>query len=180
MDRQPVLETGRLTLRPLAQGDFDSLFAIASDREIWAMHPAHDRWQEPVFRDFFDHGMVQGGALAIIDKATERVIGSSRFGVPEPDRPDEIEIGWSFLSRDFWGRGYNAEFKRAMLAHALAHYRRVTFQVGEDNRISRKAMENIGGVLTDETAVIERSGTLVNHVFYEITRESFAAGPLID
>ncbi len=49
MDRQPVLEGERLLLRPLEPGDWDALFAVASDPQIWAGHPMHDRWQEPVF-----------------------------------------------------------------------------------------------------------------------------------
>lgn len=178
MDRQPVLQGDRLTLRPLRLDDWEALFAVASDREIWAVHPAHDRWQEPVFRTFFGEGVASGGALAIIDKASGEVIGSSRYGAPEAEGPGEIEIGWSFLARTYWGGGYNAEFKRLMLAHALAHFERVTFQVGADNVISRKAMANIGGALTDRTRRFERGGVTVDHVVFEITRESFAAGPL--
>lgn len=178
MDRQPTLESERLILRPLTEADFDALFAVAADPEIWAMHPAHDRWQEPVFRGFFDEAMEQAGALAIIERQSGQIIGSSRFGLPDPTRPDEIEMGWSFLARDCWGEGYNAEFKRVMLDHALKHYDRVIFQVGEDNLISRRAMENIGGRLTDRTRSIFRSGRTVEHVIYEVTRESFAAGPL--
>lgn len=178
MDRQPVLEGDRLTLRPLCPDDWDALFAVASDRQIWAVHPAHDRWREPVFRAFFDEAIASGGAFAIIDKQTGTVIGSSRYGVPEAQAPGEIEIGWSFLARAYWGVGYNAEFKRLLIAHALAHFKRVTFQVGADNIVSRKAMTNIGGILTNRTRHIERSGLMVEHVIYEITRESFAAGPL--
>lgn len=169
MDRQPVLEGDRLRLRPLTPDDRDALFAIARDPQIWAVHPAHDRWQEPVFDQFIADAMARGGALAIIDKASGAIIGSSQFGEPELEGPGEIEIGWSFLSRDYWGKGYNAEFKRLMLDHAFAHFDRAIFQVGEDNVISRKAMENIGGVLTERTREIERSGTMVLHVIYEIT-----------
>ncbi|EIZ80897.1 acetyltransferase [Novosphingobium sp. Rr 2-17] len=178
MDRQPVLEGDRLTLRPLRPDDWAALYALASDPQIWAVHPAHDRWQEPVFRAFFDEAMASGGAFAIIDKQTGAIIGSSRYGLPEAEAPNEIEIGWSFLARAYWGGGYNAEFKRLLIAHALAHFERVVFQVGADNVISRKAMANIGGLLTDRTRHIERSGVMVEHVIYEITRDSFAAGPL--
>lgn len=178
MDRQPVLETERLLLRPLASDDFDALFAVARDPQIWAMHPAHDRWQEPVFRAFFDEALAEGGALAIIDKPSRALIGSSRYALPDPEFPDEIEIGWSFLAREYWGTGRNAEFKRAMIAHALASYSTVIFQVGEDNAISRKAMANIGGVLIDRRRSILRSGKMIEHVIFAITRESFASGPL--
>lgn len=178
MNRQPVLESERLTLRPLGAGDWEALFAVASDPAIWAVHPAHDRWQEPVFRTFFQEAIASGGALAIVEKASGAVIGSSRFGAPEAEGPGEIEIGWSFLARTHWGHGYNAEFKRLMLAHALRDFDRVTFQVGTDNVVSRRAMANIGGVLTDRTCRHVHGGILVDHVVFEITRESFAAGPL--
>jgi RimJ/RimL family protein N-acetyltransferase len=177
MDRQPVLEGERLLLRPLARDDWDTLFAVASDRELWALHPSHDRWQEPVFRQFFDDALAKGGALAIVDKANGRVIGSSRFQFSDQVE-GALEIGWSFIARDYWGKGYNAEFKRLMLEHALAHVERVIFRVGSDNVISRKAMANIGARLTELTFVEERAGRPVEHLVYEITREDFASGPL--
>ena len=165
-------------LRPLTQADWPALFAFASDKLLWEHHPAHDRWQEGVFREFFDDALAQGGALAIVDKASGTVIGSSRFQGYDPADGGSVEIGWSFLARPYWGLGYNAEFKRLMLAHAFPFVTRVVFSVGEDNVISRRAMANIGGRLTDETKMVERSGAPVNHVIYEITRASFARGPL--
>ena len=179
MDRQPVLEGERLTLRPLRESDWEGLYAVASDRALWAVHPSHDRWLVPVFRAFFDDAMAKGGALAIVDRSTGAVIGSSRFQFC--DRPEEdgaLEIGWSFLARACWGKGYNAEFKRLMLAHAFRFVDRVVFRVGADNVISRKAMANIGGRLTGDSYVEERAGRPVEHVVFEITRESFAEGPL--
>ena len=179
MDRQPVLEGERLTLRPLRESDWDALYAVASDRALWAVHPSHDRWQEPVFRAFFDDAMAKGGALAIVDRSTGAVIGSSRFQFC--DRPEEdgaLEIGWSFLARACWGKGYNAEFKRLMLEYAFRHVERVVFRVGAGNVISRKAMANIGGRLTGDSYVEERAGEPVEHVVYEITCETFADGPL--
>lgn len=179
MNRQPVLEGERLYLRPLTEADWDALYAVASDRELWAVHPSHDRWQEPVFRAFFDDALAKGGALAIIDKTTGAVIGSSRFQFCDlPAENGALEIGWSFLARSHWGQGYNAEFKRLMLEHAFRFVDRVVFRVGADNVISRKAMARIGGHLTGETFVEERVGRPVPHVVYEITRESFAEGPL--
>src|SRR6478609_12063505 len=158
MDRQPVLEGERLVLRPLTEADWEALFSVASDREIWAVHPSHDRWQEPVFREFFDDALAKGGALAIIDKASGAVIGTSRFQEFDPANGGRVEIGWSFLDRAYWGKGYNAEFKRLMLAHAFGWVERVEFHVGADNVISRKAMANIGGRLFGEPWIEERAG----------------------
>ena len=178
MNRQPVLSGERLLLRPLTEADWEALYAVASDRELWARHPSHDRWQEPVFRAFFDDALARGGALAIVDQASGDLIGSSRFQEYDPAEGGSVEIGWSFLARAYWGRGYNAELKRLMLEHAFASVARVVFRVGAENVISRKAMANIGGRLTGETFIADRAGRPMLHVIYEITRESFASGPL--
>jgi RimJ/RimL family protein N-acetyltransferase len=68
--------------------------------------------------------------------------------------------------------------KRLMIGHALSHVEMVEFHVGENNLRSRRAMEKIGGILSDRTLVVEMVGVQVHHVIYEITRESFTKGPL--
>ena len=178
MDRQPVLEGERLVLRPLTQADWEPLFAIASDRQLWALHPMHDRWQEPVFREFFDDALANEGALAVVEKAGGAIIGSSRFQDYRPEGEEQVEIGWTFLARDRWGMGYNSELKRLMMEHAFRFVRRVVFRVGKDNVISRKAMAKIGGRLTDEVDIRDRGGRTIEHVVYEITREDFTSGAL--
>ena len=178
MDRQPTLEGERLLLRPLRADDWDALFAVASDPLVWELHPANDRWQEPVFREFFANAMAGGGALVAIDKASGEIVGSSRFQGYDPADGGSVEIGWSFLARRLWGKGYNAEMKRLMLAHALQYVEVAQFRVGAGNVVSRGAMKNIGGRLTDRTEVTVLAGEPVLHVIYEIDRAGFASGPL--
>jgi RimJ/RimL family protein N-acetyltransferase len=180
MDRQPVLEGERLVLRPLTEADWSALFAVASDPEIWALHPAHDRWQEPVFRAFFEDALAHQGALVVIEKASGEVVGSSRFQGYDPSAGGSVEIGWTFIARRLWGTGCNAEMKRLMLEHALRQVECVEFRVGADNVVSRGAMKNIGGRLTDRTDITVLAGQPIEHVVYEITRESFAGGPLAE
>jgi RimJ/RimL family protein N-acetyltransferase len=178
MDRQPVLEGERLLLRPLRPDDWATLYAVASDPDVWARHPAHDRWQEPVFRAYFDDALANQGALVAIEKASGEIVGSSRFQGYDPADGGSVEIGWTFLARRLWGEGYNAEMKRLMLAHALQCVERVVFRVGEANVVSRGAMKNIGGRLTDRTDITWLAGEPIVHVVYEIDRAGFAAGPL--
>jgi RimJ/RimL family protein N-acetyltransferase len=178
MDRQPVLEGDTLLLRPLHADDWDALFAVASDREIWAIHPQHDRWQEPVFRAYFADALAQGGALVVIDKASGALIGSSRMQGFDPADGGSVEIGWTFLARSHWGGAFNREMKRLMLGHALQFVERVDFRVGEGNLRSRGAMEKIGGRLGERSDVVETASGPVRHVVYEITRDNFATGPL--
>lgn len=176
MDRQPTLEGERLLLRPLRPGDWEALYAVAADPEIWALHPAHDRWREPVFRAFFDDALAQGGALAVVDKREGRIVGSSRFQSYDPADGGSVEIGWTFLARSHWGGSYNAEMKRLMLTHAFRWVERIDFRVGEGNLISRRAMEKIGGRLSERTERVTMAGKEAVHVIYEIDRASFAAG----
>lgn len=176
MNRQPVLEGERLLLRPLTPDDWDALFAVASDPEVWAIHPQHDRWEEPVFRRFFADALGRGGALVVIDKATGAVIGSSQY---KEEAGGVVEIGWTFLATSHWGGSYNREMKRLMLEHAFRFVDRVEFRVGECNLRSQRAMEKIGGHLTDRFAMVDLpGGGTMPHVIFEITRDSFASGPL--
>ena len=79
MDRQPVLEGERVRLRPMREDDWDALFAIASDPAVWEQHPIHDRWREEVFAEFFADALANEGALVVIDRAKDAVIGTSQF-----------------------------------------------------------------------------------------------------
>lgn len=178
MDRQPRLEGATLLLRPLEASDREALYAVASDRELWALHPAHDRWQRPVFDARFDEALAKGGALAVIDRASGRIIGSSQFR-PSEAEPGAIEIGWTFLAREHWGGAANRELKRLMLGHALARVERCVFRVGAANHRSRGAMVKIGARLLDRVQDVDYpDGRRVVHVFYEIDRAGFASGPL--
>ena len=84
-----------------------------------------------------------GGAFVIIDAKSQQIIGSTRFYGYDPTK-SEIEIGWTFLTRKYWGGRYNAEMKRLLLDHAFKFVESVVFYVGEKNFRSQKAMEKIG------------------------------------
>jgi N-acetyltransferase len=173
LDRQPVLEGELLLLRPLCAEDWDALFTVASDPLIWELHPAHDRWREDVFCAFFDDALAQAGALAVIDKASGRIIGSSRFQGLEPENGGSVEIGWTFLAREYWGGTFNREMKWLMLDHALASVAECRFAVGEKNLRSRRALEKIGARLSERVDERAMAGGIVRHVHYVINREDF-------
>lgn len=166
-DLQPTLSGDLLVLRPLRADDFDALYAVASDPLIWAQHPEPDRHQKERFHVFFNEAIESGGALIATDARDGRVIGASRFHGYEPDR-NEVEIGWSFLDRAYWGGRYNGEMKRLMLDHAFRFVERVVFLVGHENRRSQRALEKIGAVHAGTR--IDSKGR--DRVVYQIT-----AGP---
>jgi RimJ/RimL family protein N-acetyltransferase len=165
-EMQPTLTGDLVTLRPLQPADFDQLFAVARDPLIWEQHPSSDRYQEPVFREFFRDALESGGALLACDRKDGYAIGSSRFCGYDSIK-SEVEIGWTFLARSHWGGRYNGEMKRLMLDHAFRFVSHVVFLVGPENFRSQKAVEKIGGV---------RIGSRPNKlgqqsVVFQITRE---------
>ena len=166
-DLQPTLKGDLLELRPLRAEDFASLYAVASDPQIWEQHPAHDRWKEDVFRGFFRGALECGGALIAIDAKDGSVIGSSRYHGHDVGR-SEIEIGWTFLARRCWGGAHNGEMKQLMLRHAFQFVDRVIFLVGPTNRRSQRSVEKIGGV---RAGTVDRGGR--ESVVFELTRAAF-------
>ena len=142
---QPHLTGQLIELRPLAPEDWDDLFAVASDPLIWEQHPESDRYKEDVFRVFFREAMECGGAFVILDVNSQRIIGSTRFHGYDPEK-SEIEIGWTFLARKYWGGRYNRELKQLMLNHAFKFVESVVLLVGENNIRSQKATEKVGGI----------------------------------
>lgn len=144
-DLQPVLPGKLLSMRPLRPDDFADLYAVAADPLIWQQHPASNRHEEGVFQQFFREALESGGALLATDAKDGKAIGSSRFHGFDA-KASEVEIGWTFLARSYWGGGYNQEMKRLMLAHAFRFVDRVLFVVGAGNVRSQKAVEKIGAV----------------------------------
>jgi RimJ/RimL family protein N-acetyltransferase len=89
--------------------------------------------------------MSSGGAFLVTDARDGRAIGSSRYHAYDPDT-SEIEIGWTFLARGYWGGRYNAEMKRLMLDHAFQFVDRVVLLIGDTNVRSQRAAEKIGAI----------------------------------
>jgi N-acetyltransferase len=177
-DFQPHLDGDLIAMRPMTEADFEPLYAVASDPLIWAVHPIHERWQRPVFRANIDEAYAEKGGLVAINKATDAIIGFSRYSQIAVS-PDDIEIGWSFLARDYWGGLSNRDMKRIMIAHALESFDRVIFRVGETNLRSRRAMEKIGGARIEWDEMLPILGRNAVYIAYEIRRDCFANGPLI-
>jgi RimJ/RimL family protein N-acetyltransferase len=165
-DLQPTLTGNLVILRPVLATDWDGMFAAASDPRIWEQHPEPDRYTEAVFRQYFDGALASGSAFTFVDKKSGEIIGSSRYWGYDAEE-SEIEIGWTFLARDFWGGAFNAEIKRLMLEHAFKFVDTVVFWIGAENIRSRRATEKLGGILRDGIFYRGEAGN-DPHVVYEI------------
>ena len=174
-DLQPTLKGNLIELRPLRPQDFDALFSAASDPRIWEQHPESDRYQREVFQKFFDGALESKGAFTIIERKSGRIIGSSRYcNLDQTNR--EVEVGWTFLEREFWGGTYNRELKELMLEHAFRFVDRVVFVVGEQNVRSQKALAKIGASFLKKAQLPAADGTVRTNVVFVITAKSYRGG----
>ena len=151
-----------------------SCIAAGSDPEIWKVHPRSDRYTEPEFRKFFDSAVDSKMAFVFVERASGRLIGSSRYYGYDP-KLGEIEIGWTFVVRAFWGGATNREIKRLMLDHAFTLVDTVIFWVGDKNWRSQRAMTKIGGVKRDGLLTRELSDA-TPHVIFEIAKARYQQG----
>jgi RimJ/RimL family protein N-acetyltransferase len=167
-DQQPVLEGPTVMLRPLCVDDFDPLYAAASDPLIWEQHPDPLRYRRANFTTDFFEGALAHGALVVIDRETQRIIGSTRYYEWDPVQR-EVAIGYTFLARSHWGGEVNKEMKRLQLEHAFRFANVVWFHIGKDNLRSRRAIEKIGARL-DREAPRPVNGVLQPYAYYRIDR----------
>jgi len=139
---QPTMENDLLILRPLCKEDFENLYRVASDPLIWEQHPAKDRCERKVFEVFFKEAIESKGAFAVIDKKTSEIIGSTRF-FQVKETQNAIEIGWTFLARQYWGGEYNKSMKVLLMDYAFGFLENIIFFINENNIRSQKAVKNL-------------------------------------
>lgn len=152
-DLQPFqLQNQLIKLVPLQETDFEELYSVANDELLWEQHPNKLRYQKPVFQNFFEGAIQSKGAFFIRDAKTNEPIGSSRFYDYNPET-NSIFIGYTFIGRKFWGKGYNKELKKLMMDYAFQYVSNIYFHVGATNFRSQKALEKIGGMKIDEFEV---------------------------
>ena len=147
MNFKSNLENESISLFQIKEKDFEQLYLVASDPTIWAQHPENDRWKKEKFSIFFIKGLQNRyGFLLIVEKFTNQIIGSTRFY--SYDKIDKaIRIGFTFISKKYWGTSINFQVKKIMLNYAFQYLDKVYFDIGANNFRSRKAVEKIGAHL---------------------------------
>jgi RimJ/RimL family protein N-acetyltransferase len=153
MNLQPNhLSNHLIRLEPLQALHFVELYEVASDPLIWVQHPNPNRYQKEVFESFFEGALASGGAFIVRDVDTGKALGSTRFYDLKP-LDNEIKIGYTFFSRDCWGKGINKQVKTLMLNYAFIYIEKVIFHIGAQNIRSQIAIEKLGAKKISEEMV---------------------------
>jgi RimJ/RimL family protein N-acetyltransferase len=171
------LENDHVLLRPLTAADRRSLHAIAMDPAIWQYFVTRVD-SDADFEAFFDatlddHMAGRRAAYHVTDKRTDRAAGSMSFG-NLAERDGRLEIGWSWLGREFRGTGLNRWAKYLLMEHAFERMgaERVEFKTDVRNVQARHGLRNIGAV---EEGTLRSynpmpDGTRRDAVYYSVLR----------
>jgi RimJ/RimL family protein N-acetyltransferase len=172
MKLQPVhLKNEWVVLLPLQQSDFETLYEVAKDPLIWEQHPNPDRYKKEVFEIYFQGAIESGGAFLVKD-LSGNVVGCTRFYGYIPDKR-VINIGYTFFSRNSWGKPYNQSTKSLMLDYAFNYVDVVHFHIGAQNIRSQKAIEKTGAILIGEDTIAYYGEEPKANKIYKIEADTF-------
>jgi RimJ/RimL family protein N-acetyltransferase len=110
--------------------------------------------------------------FAIVDRASGRVIGSTRFAnIDVPNR--RLEIGWTWLAREFQRTRANTEAKLLLLTHAFDALGAIRVELKTDalNAQSRNAILRLGAVqegIFRKHKIIPHQGRVRDTVYFSI------------
>ena len=144
-----ALDTARLQLRPLLDGDADALYAIFSDPAVmryWSSPPwtGLEQAQAMIAADAEDLRSGRHLRLGLVSKASARLIGTcSLFNFHEQCRRAEIGYG---LARAAWGQGFMHEALSALLRFAFVELEmnRLEADIDPRNTASACSLERLG------------------------------------
>lgn len=145
-----AIENHVLSLVCLKREDYDALFEVASNKEIWAQHPHSDRYLPTGFQAYFDSLLRCDIAYLVVNKNTRNIIGATGYYNFDKDKKT-ITIGYTFLTPAYWGTGMNASLKSLMINHAFQYVDAIIFHAGAQNFRSQKAIQKLGAIKTGET-----------------------------
>ena len=152
MNLQPITLAGHsIRLEPLRIGHTPALFLASLHPELWRLQPApmatEDDMRRYVQTALGDQQRGSGLPFVIIDSATDRVIGSTRF-MDIALAHFRLEIGATWLTPAHQRSGANSEAKLLLLSHVFENLgiKRVVFKTEVLNKQSRRALARIGAV----------------------------------
>ncbi|MEU9620797.1 MULTISPECIES: GNAT family N-acetyltransferase [unclassified Streptomyces] len=140
-----MIETERLSLRPLRPSDVDAFVDLHADPRVNRFVGAYSRQQAAerlavIERQWDERGH---GLCAVELRSSGELVG--RSGLQYWEQFDEVELGWTFRA-EHWGHGYATEAARACLDWGFATLKEDYFTalIRPGNDPSVKVAERLG------------------------------------
>jgi RimJ/RimL family protein N-acetyltransferase len=182
MNIEPIILEGEFVrLEPLSMKHFDDLAQVAFDEDLWKWTLGRVSNEEDLKKYIEEaaSGTASGIylALATIDKRSGKAVGATRFGSIAREYR-RVEIGWTWIGRDFQRTVVNTEAKYLMLRHAFETWKalRVYLQTDALNERSQKAIARLGakreGILRKDK--ITDQGRVRDSVIFSILDDEWA------
>jgi N-acetyltransferase len=173
---EPVTLTGHVVrLEPLGNEHFDGLAEVGLDPDLWRWIGFPVRTRDDL-RRYVDDALRDRDAgrampFATILQASGQPVGSTRYGNVDLFNR-RVEIGWTWVARQWQRSAVNSEAKLLMLEHAFERLgcNRVEFKTDSLNEQSRNALRGIGAVEegTLRNHMVTESGRLRHSVYYSV------------
>ena len=168
---ESLAETKRLTLRFFQLEDENDLHQILGDEETMRLSKSAFH-SEQTRRFLTDFCIAKHGAIAAVQKETEKVIGYLLF---REDAAEVYEMGW-FFNRQYWGKGYAQEACQALLRYAFTACRahRVFAETIDGDRcvrLMRRLAMKPEGVLRKH--IRDNKGNWADMILYGILKEEW-------
>lgn len=181
----PIIETKRLILRGMRDGDLAPFAAMNADARVMEYFPSALTPDESVLMaaridEHFDQHGYSFWAVEVVGAID--FIGVAGLLVPrfEAHFMPCVEIGWRF-AREFWGHGYASEAARALLEFGFdrAGLDEIVSLTVPANERSRRVMERIGmtrdpGDDFDHPNLAE-GDSLRRHVLYRLSKTNWTS-----
>ena len=175
-----TLSGRHVRLVPLETAHAPDLFRIGRDPEIWRFVPyavhAPEDMLDYVRTAIADREKGESFAFAILDAATGRVLGSTRYySLSRQHR--NLEIGYTWLDPAVWRSAVNTEAKFLLLRHAFETLGclRVALRTDMRNLRSQRAMERFGAVKEGvfRRHMVMPDGYIRDTVYYSVTDQDW-------
>lgn len=175
-----ILENEKVLLIPFESERNIELKEIIFDDEIWKYMGMYVR-NDQDFENYIKSTLKQKAdgicyPFLIIDKATNRVAGSTRYGYLNHSS-QKCEIGWTWYGKAFQGTGLNQACKFELLNFGFEQiqFRRIQFSADLENIRSQKAIEKLGAVKEGvfRNNYVDSEGKSKDDVYFSIISEEW-------
>ena len=175
-----ILENEKVLLLPFENERNIELKEIIFDDEIWKFMGMYVR-NDVDFENYIKNTLQQKAdgicyPFLIIDKATNKVAGSTRYGYLN-HASKKCEIGWTWYGKDFQGTGLNKACKYELLNFGFENiqFKRIQFSADLENKKSQRAIEKLGAVKEGifRNNYVDSEGKSKDDVYYSVILEEW-------